>query len=284
MTISPLHHRLSNARDALSAAFPARAIVVHYGGVLHNTMMWVGMALLFGALAAFSVYASLPDIIHDLGMNGAAEAEVDPTANVEGACRTMKFIFIDCNATIRYRRDQASAEVTEVQQSFLFLGTSANTTVDVLRSKAHPERVTTSLATSHLGNRIFTLLLVSLILGGLSAGAVREGWASIQRRRLEGKAVQLRPVIATLLQSDEHGNVTFEARIDGKTVKAANRLREGDLPLCLPASDGQVLAVAVVGTSYLILLDDDLSVLDVSDSERAQIKAALGWPAAGLAG
>ena len=258
----------------LLAVFPRRAIVVNYAGVLGNFLIMTTCTLLFGGLTVMLMYFWVPDIVQDWKMKGSRTTELDQTATVQGACKRMKFVFIDCSAKITYQPDLASPATATVEQDFIFLGTSHATTVDVLRNGRTPARVTTSLATEHLGNRIFTLIALGAILASLALGSLWQGWLGLQRRALQGKAVLLRPVLVTLLEVDEHSNIKFEGRVDGKVVKGANRLRDGDAPLQLLSQPDRGLAAMVPATGHLILIDDDLTVLDFTDAERAQIRAA----------
>ncbi|HEY0062647.1 MAG TPA: hypothetical protein VGC21_11030 [Telluria sp.] len=255
--------------------FPRRRIHIYFAGTLDNTLTMFAMALVFGVLVLLSMGLSLPDIARDAAMKREGKSVVEEAAQIEGACRRLKFVFVDCSARISYRPDPDVDQVVTVEQSYLFLGTSYDTTVDVLRSTVRPERVTTTLATAHLGNRIFTLLLLCAILGALAWFCAREGWRCKLRLRLEGKKVALRPLIVTVRDIDRHNHVRFEATIDGVQVKDSNRLREGDSPLYLPGSDGLALAVAVPDSPLLILIDHDLTVLAFTEPERAQIRAAL---------
>ena len=83
----------------------------------------------------------------------------------------------------------------------------------------------------------------------------------------------LRPVLAAIVEADEKRNVTFEALVDGVSVRSVNRMRDTDTPLY--ASTGHALAVWVDSIRHLILLDEQLSVIELTDDERARIRAAL---------
>ncbi len=255
-------------------AFPRRRIIIYYAGTLTNSLLMLGLALLFAALALFSLGHGLPDMARDASMQRAGKSELDPTAEIDGHCRRVKWIFIDCTATISYRPDPADQSVTTFEQNFLFLGTRYDTTVDVLRSTVHPERVTTTLATAHLGNRIVTLLLVVLILGGVAGACLRAAWVGSQRRRLEGKSLALQPLLVSVTAIGQNNQVSFKATIDGRQLRASNRLRVGDAPLYV-GTQGLALAVAVPDSPYLILIDHDMTALAFTDAERAQIRMAL---------
>ncbi|SHH66966.1 hypothetical protein [Massilia sp. CF038] len=264
----------SRGTDLLDV-FPRRRIHIYFGGTVDNTLTMFAMALVFGVLVLLSMGLSLPDIARDAAMKREGKSVVEENAEIDGACRRMKFIFVDCEAKITYRPDPAVDQLATVEQSYLFLGTSYETTVDVLRSTVRPERVTTTLGTAHIGNRIFTLLVLCAVLGALSCLCARMGWRSKQRVRLEGKKMELRPLIVTVRDIDRHNNVRFESTVDGVQVKSSNRLRVGDQPLYLPGTPGLALAVAVPDSPLLILIDHDLTVLAFTEQERAQIRAAL---------
>jgi hypothetical protein len=232
------------------------------------------MIVLFGGLLTVPLITMLPDIRSDATMARAGKAEVDPNATVSGSCKRMKFIFVDCSANITYQPDPASPATATLAQSFTFVGGDYNNAVTVLRSKANPRLVTTSLAVDHLSNRMVTMIGFLLIFAALLYYSVGELRRTLQGRALAGKAKMLRPVLATLLSSDEHNNIGFTATVDGKVIKGSNRLRDGDSMFGVNLDQTTVLAVLVAGTRHLILVDSDMTVIDLSDAEREQLRVA----------
>ncbi|HEU4778097.1 MAG TPA: hypothetical protein VFS95_14875 [Telluria sp.] len=255
--------------------FPKRRIVIHYAGTQAKIWVLVAMSMGIALLAVLSLWLELPDIAKDAAMSRAGKSVVEQAARVDGQCKRMKFIFVDCDAKITYRPDPAVAHEETIEQSFMFVGTDYNTTVDVLRSTVYPDRVTTTLATEHLGNRIATMLALFLLFAGIAVAGFRDAWIGSQRRKLEGKAMVVRPLLVSITKTDEHNHVSFTATIDGREVKTSNRMREGDSPLYV-GNQGLALAVALPNSPFLILLDHDMTALAFTDLERAQIRAALG--------
>jgi len=261
--------------DSLRDAFPKRRLPILYAGGHDNVGMMSCMALFIGLLAVLLLCFILPDIVRDWGMKRAGKSEVDPTAQIDGHCKRMKFVVISCDAKITFQPDPADRELKTVEQSFMFFGTEYTTTVDVLRSTVHPERVTTTLATEHLGNRFTTLMVLCGILGGIAFAGGREAWVSYARRQLKGKSVVVQPLVVTVLNIDEHNNVKFKATVDGRDVTNSNKLRDGDWPLYLAGSTERAVAVAVPNSPYLILMDWDLTALSFTEQERSALRAAV---------
>jgi hypothetical protein len=258
---------------SLLDVFPRRRILIHYAGVATTTAFMVLFGLFMLAMALGWLYSQAPGVASDFAMSREGKAVQEPAAGVSGQCKRMKFVFIDCNAKISYQPDPASPRRETVEQDFFFVGLDYATEVAVLRSTIHPERVTTTLAIDHLTNRILTTVVfgIGFILGGLAC--IREAWTNARCRKLEGQSLMLRPQQVSVIETDEHNTVRFNATIDGKLVKHSNRMRNGDSPLYL-GNQGYALAVQVPGSPHLILIDHDMTVLGFTDPERAQIRAA----------
>ena len=261
--------------NRLLDAFPKRRLPILYAGAPDQVKMMYGVSLIVGLLAVLSLFFMLPDIVRDFGMNRAGKSVLDQTAEIDGSCKRMKFVFVSCDAKITFRPDPAVNEVKTVEQSFMFVGTDYQTTVDVLRSTIYPERVTTTLATEHLGNRFLTLTLLFGILGGIAVFGAREAWVAAGRLKLEGKSMVVQPLVVTVLNIDQYNVVKFKATIDGREIKTSNKLRDGDWPLYLAGTTELAVAVAVPGSPYLILLDWDLTALSFTEQERLALRAAV---------
>jgi hypothetical protein len=274
MTTVNLNKSVADAGERnVLLAFPNRAVVVNYAGSLNNPWLLGGLAILFATIVVFLLYWKVPNLVSDAKMSWGGKAIPEENADVSGSCKTMKFIFIDCDAKITYRPDPQAEAVTTIEQSFLFVGFSHSNSVGVLRSTSDPSLVTTTLATDHLVNRMLTLLALVAIICALAGTSAYEARNTFRRRKLEGKPALLRPVLAAIVQADEKRNVTFEALIDGVSVRSVNRMRASDTPLY--AATGHALAVWVESIRHLILLDEQLSVIELNDDERARIRAAL---------
>ncbi|NHZ60846.1 hypothetical protein [Massilia genomosp. 1] len=269
-TLSP-----ADKQQLLLKAFPARARKVNHSGV-RGKYFWKAVSSLFGAaLAAFVICFWLPDIVRDARLVWFDSVVVESEADVSGSCKIYKMVLINCDAKISYRPDPAREAVLTVAQHTSFFGFSHGTKVDVLRSTTHPERITTSIATEHLGNRIISFLLLAGLLVLLEYVACSEAWNAFRHGRLQGREVVLRPVLARVYECDEDRNVKFSADIDGVERHSVNVLRYGDAPLFLPWSQNVAIALLASGTRYMILLDEEMTVADFTDSEKALLKTLL---------
>ncbi|UOD33009.1 hypothetical protein INH39_16055 [Massilia violaceinigra] len=276
MTI-PASETLSPAdkQQLLLKTFPARARKVNHSGV-SGKYFWKAVSSLFGAvLVAFLIWFWLPDIVRDARLVWFDSVVVESEADVSGSCKIYKMVLISCDAKISYRPDPGREDVLTVEQHTSFFGFSHSTKVDVLRSTTHPERITTSIATEHLGNRIISFLLLVGLIVLLEYVACSEAWNAFRHGRLQGREVVLRPLLVRVYECDADRNVKFVAEIDGVERHSANVLRYGDAPLFLPWSQNVAVALLASGTRYMILLDEEMTVADFSESEKALLKTLL---------
>ncbi|WP_229505409.1 hypothetical protein [Massilia mucilaginosa] len=262
-------------QQLLLKTFPARARKVNYSGV-RGKYFWNAVSGLFVmAVAAFFIWFWLPDIVRDARLAWFDSVVVESEADVSGSCKISKMVFISCDAKISYRPDPARPDVLTVEQHTSFFGFSHSSHVDVLRSTTHPERITTSIAIDHLGNRIVSFLLLVGLCALCEYAVYSEAWNAFRHGRLQGREVVLRPVLVRVYQCDEDRNVKFVAEIDGVERHGANVLRYGDAPMFLPCSQNVALALLASGTRYMILLDEEMTVADFTDSEKALLKTLL---------
>lgn len=280
MTMSdsvPAPEALSPAdrQQLLLKSFPAKARKVNYSGV-RGKYVWTAVSGLFAvAMAAFCICFWLPDIVRDARLAWFDSVVVESEADVSGSCKISKMVFVSCDAKISYRPDPARADILTVEQHTSFFGFSHGSQVDVLRSTTHPERITTSIGTEHLGNRIVSFLLLAGLSVGCVYAAYSEAWNAFRHGRLQGREVVLRPVLVRIYECDEDRNVKFVAEIDGVERHSANVLRYGDAPMFLPWSQNVAIALLASGTRYMILLDEEMTVADFSDSEKVLLKTLL---------
>jgi hypothetical protein len=266
---------LSNKPDsgklgAIASAFPQRAIVIHHAGEAQKTPIYVLMCLVLAFIFYQIAHDTLPSLVSDVGMAGAGKSQLDPAASATGSCKRIKWLLIECHATISYAiSPQASYKV---EKNFSFVSADYDNTVQVLRSTRDWKQATTTLAMDQLGNRLVTAgAMFLLLLGTLGAFGWR-GWLVFQRNKLENNTWIVHPVLATIDSGESATKLTFHAEVDGMLRKGVHDQRRDDTPFALGA--GQVLALLVVETGHLILLDQCLTTLGLTDEERMRIRAA----------
>lgn len=236
-----------------------------------NAYFWSTPILL--ALAVFLFVWEGPGVLRDfqISRNPLVLEEGDVR---DGKCTTRKAVFTDCEARLVYSYDGKDYD-TEVEVMFVDFHMGDYETGIVI-SADHPELATMSLGLDMLWNRIITLSLFVLFLGGLSLGMVFLGlriWRV--KGQLRSPAV-LTPVPVELTAFDRKRgvlSVTYNDKIaSDKTGRAAyTRFKGGQEPFIVGEAGGKAVGLAVRhGTTALpVLLDDNLHRIVLTDAERA---------------
>ncbi|PYE42616.1 hypothetical protein DFI02_106191 [Rhizobium sp. PP-F2F-G20b] len=201
-----------------------------------------------------------------------------------GRCTTRKAIFTDCEARLVYSyggKDYAS----DVEIMFVDFHVGDYETGLVI-SGDHPELATMSLGLDKLWNRIITLTLFVLFLGGLGIGMIFLSLRIWRVRRQLRHPAMLVPVPVEIAAFDRKRNIlsiTYNDTIaDDKTKRSAyTRMRNGEEPLIVGASGTKAVALAVRhgNTALPVLLDDRLKRIELTDAERAEALLPFERPA-----
>ncbi|MBB4234657.1 hypothetical protein GGD57_001213 [Rhizobium esperanzae] len=142
-------------------------------------------------------------------------------------------------------------------------------------SADHPELATISLGLDMLWNRIITLTLFVLVLGGTSLGTI---FLAIRIWRVKGqlrRPARLIPVPVEIGAFDRKRGVlsiTYNDKIAAdKTGRSAyTRMKSGQEPLIVGEANGKAIGLAVRhgNTALPVLLDDRLQRVELTDAER----------------
>jgi hypothetical protein len=190
-----------------------------------------------------------------------------------GRCTTRKAIFTDCEARLVYTYDGHDYD-TEVEVMFVDFHLGDYETGLVI-SADHPQLATMSLALDKLWNRIITLAVLTVSLGGLGVGMIFltvRIW--LVKSQLRQPAV-LVPVPVEITAFDRRRGVysiTYNDRIaSDKTGRSSyTRMKHGEEPLIIGSADGKShgLAVRHGKTALPVLLDHRLQRVSLTDDER----------------
>lgn len=191
-----------------------------------------------------------------------------------GRCKTRKAIFTDCEARLVYSHGGRNY-ATDVEVMFVDLHFGDYETGLVI-SADHPELATLTLALDKLWNRIITLTVFVLLLGGMGLAMVFLAlriWRVSRQLRQPAKLTVVPVEITAFDRKSNILSVTYNDKIaEDRTGRSAyTRMRSGEEPLVVGEANGKAVGLAVRhgDTALPVLLDDRLRRIDLSDDERA---------------
>ncbi|WP_146126893.1 hypothetical protein [Labrys okinawensis] len=251
-------------------AFPTRPLQANRIGISSLTGWFV---ILVGfAIAGGVAWWQAADLWRDYKISRNYEIADDARIS-NGECKTRKFIFTDCSATI-IAPDGAR---TRVEMMFVDMHTGDYET-GVVRSREDARLLTLELGVEKISDRILIFLA---FVGGFAALGIA-GFAMLLKasrlKRAVAEPVVMRPVVAKVLTQARtwlNQTIKYEYSLDGKTRKATSVLKKKETPFFLDTEERQVLAVVPQTTSTPILLDAGLEMLDLTDQERTAVRAAV---------
>lgn len=225
------------------------------------------------ALAVFLIIWEAPGVLRDFQISQNPVFLEDGDVR-DGRCTTRRVIFTDCEARLVYSYNGRKYD-TEVEVMFVDFHMGDYET-GLAISGDHPELATITLGLDKLWNRIITLSLFSLLLGGMSLGML---FLALRIWRVKGqlrRPAHLKPVPVEITAFDRKRNVlsiTYNDKLaSDKTGRSAyTRMRQGEEPLIVGEANGKAVGLAVRHgkTALPVLLDDRLQRVALSDEERA---------------
>ena len=190
-----------------------------------------------------------------------------------GRCTTRKAIFTDCEARLVYTHN-GHDYATEVEVMFVDFHMGDYETSLVI-SADHPELATISLGLDKLWNRIITLAVLTVLLGGMGVGMI---FLTLRIWRVKGQLRHpafLVPAPVEITAFDRRRNVlssTYNDKIAGdKTGRSSyTRMKSGEEPLIVGSLNGKPVGLAVRHgkTALPVLLDNHLQRVSLTDDER----------------
>ncbi|CAN5723392.1 hypothetical protein BH11PSE3_BH11PSE3_42140 [soil metagenome] len=232
---------------------------------------WATPVLL--AITGFLFVSEAPGVIRDFQISQNPLVLEDGDVQ-NGRCRTRKAIFTDCEARLVYKFRGKSYD-TEVEVMFVDFHTG-NYETGLVISADHPELATMSLGLDKLWNRIITLTVFVVLLGGMSLAML---FMALRIWRVKGRLrnpAVLTPVPVEITAFDRKRNilsVTYNDKIAGdKTGRSAyTRMKMGEEPLIVGQANGKPVGLAVRhgDTALPVLLDSRLLRIELTDGERS---------------
>lgn len=267
-----------------SLALPSRPLSLARNVIsTPNAYFWSTPIIL--ALAVFLFVSEAPGVIRDFQISQNPLVLEDGDVQ-NGKCTTRKAVFTDCEARLVYSYGGRNYD-TEVEVMFVDFH-SGDYETGLVISADHPELATMSLGLDMLWNRIITLTLFVVLLGGMSLGMIFLG---IRIWRVKGqlrRPARLIPVPVEISAFDRKRGVlsiTYNDKIAAdKTGRSAyTRMKSGQEPLIVGEANGKAIGMAVRhgNTALPVLLDDRLQRVELTDAERAAALAPLAHQQAG---
>ncbi|MFZ6770654.1 hypothetical protein ACO0LM_26660 [Undibacterium sp. Di26W] len=257
---------------SIASAFPKRRMSILATGK-QGLMTSICLGLLFVALTTVIAYFMVPDLVYDYKVS--KDPVIDTQSEIHGSCKTRKFIFVDCDVKIRYLATPKDSTVKEIEHSFWFISFSPSMKTEVLRYRKNMSMITTSIATEHITNRFFMILVFGLLFGGLAVSSFLVAWQDYKLRSMIRHKLVLKPILVGVTKIENERNITFETHIGGVKKEHSNFMRKNERPLFLSEPHAVALAVGIPETDHLILLDEQLTVLDFTEMEKTEIRKAI---------
>ncbi|WP_458387110.1 hypothetical protein [Rhizobium pisi] len=231
------------------------------------------------ALALFLFVSQTPGVIRDFQIS--RNPLVLENGDVQnGRCTTRKAIFTDCEARLVYRYGGRDYD-TEVEVMFVDFHTGDYETGLVI-SADHPELATISLGLDMLWNRIITLAVFVVLLGGMSLGTIFLGLRIWRVKGQLRRPAVLTPVPVEVSAFDRKRgilSITYNDKIAAdKTGRSAyTRMKKGEEPLIVGQANGKAIGLAVRhgNTALPVLLDARLQRVELTEDERSAALAPM---------
>ncbi len=224
------------------------------------------------ALAAFLLFWEGPGVYRDF-LISQNPVVVDDGEIEDGQCTTRKAILTDCKARLVYNVNGQSYD-TKVDVMFVDFHVGDYETALVI-SADHPELATISLGLDKLWNRIITLALFTVALGGMGIAMIFFALRILRVKSQLRRPALLKPVPVEITAFDRKSgvlSVTYNDKVaPDKTGRSAyTRMTHGAEPLIVGEAHGKLLGLAVRhgNTALPILLDDRLQRVALTEDER----------------
>lgn len=256
---------------------PARPLTLKRGVISTPGAYYFSTPILL-AIAIFMVVTEGPGILRDYKIS--QNPLVVENGNINGTCNTRKAVFTTCEVDLTYDHGDQRYE-KNVEVMFVDFHSGGYETGIVI-SADDPELATISLGLDMLWNRIITLAVFAVLLGG---GGLAMIFLVLRILRVRGQLRHPAPLTVIpveIMGIDKRRNrvsVTYADRLSERKTKrvAFTRFEEGQEPIIIGDAGKNAVALAVWhgNTSLPVLLDDRLERIEMSEQERADALAPL---------
>lgn len=262
MTASP-------ATPDLSRALPDRPIGVRPPRTVGPLSAAGLFVLLFGLLAG-ALWWLGPDLARDWRIGGEV-VRAEGVRTDQARCRSRLLLITVCDVAFVDERAAGSARQT---LWYFFIDTVGREPIALLVPKADPGAITTNLGLDKFYHRLVALALVVGLLVFcivLSIGVVRQGMVTrAALTALDGK--RLTPVVVALegkiTIAHKRRRWTYLYDAGGRQERAFVELASSNEPLFVTPDGKRALALSGPDGGVPLLLDQQLSALDLTEAEK----------------
>lgn len=272
----------NDALRQISAALPSRPLRVRPPAMVGVSSTAAVFAMLFGLIAAVLWWLG-PDLLADWRI-GRDVVEARQATLGEAGCRRRILIFTVCDVTFT-EAGSAGTGAGSRRLAYVFIGAAGSEPITLLRERsavdARPEAITTNLGLARFHQRLLTLALIVGFLALCVAGSAQMMLAGARARRsLLGLSGQKLSALIVRMESgipvatrQRRWSYAYEDG-SGETQRASVELPTRLGPLFVTADRKRALALQGPGGGVPLLLDAQLSALDLSDAEKEAFFAA----------
>lgn len=247
-------------------------------GVISTPLAYYFSTPILLAIAVFMVVAEGPGILRDYKIS--KNPLVIENGDINGSCKTRKAVFTTCEVDLAYEHGGQRYE-KDVEIMFVDFH-SGDYETGLVISADKPDLATISLGLDMLWNRIITLTVFAVLLGGGSLVMIFLALRILRvRGQLKHPAV-LTPVPVEITAVDNKRNrlaITYADRVSERKTKrvAFTRFEAGQEPIIVGDAGSNAVALAVWhgDTSLPVLLDDRLERIEMTEQERAEALAPI---------
>ncbi|MCD1262784.1 hypothetical protein B5M44_08450 [Shinella sumterensis] len=255
---------------------PARPLAIKRGTISTPFVYYFSIPILL-AIAVFMMMSEAPGILRDYTIS---QNPVFVDGMIDGSCKTRKAVFTTCEVDLSYEQGGQRYD-KDVEIMFVDIH-SGDYETGLVVSGDHPELATITLGLDMLWNRIITLSVFTVLLGG---GGLVMIFMLLRFWRVSGQLskpapLTVVPVEITGMDTKRNRlNVTYADRVSERKTKrvAFTRFERGQEPIIVGDAGSNLVALAVWhgNTSLPVLLDDRLERIEMTEQERAAALAPL---------
>lgn len=256
---------------------PSRPLTLKRGAISVPAAYYFSVPVLVAILVVMLV-AEGPGIMRDYRIS-KDPVEIE-NGDISGSCKTRKAIFTTCKANLSYTHEGMSYK-KDVEVMFVDLHSGDYETGLVISAK-NPDLATISLGLDMLWNRIITLGVFVALLGFGSLAMLFTLIRVLRVRLGLRRPAPLTAIPVALTAVAEKRSrlfVTFSDTVREPKTKRQSfaYLERGRIPVVIDHTGKHDVALAVLqGNSPLpVLLDDQLTQIEMTDAERAEALASL---------
>jgi len=254
-------------------AFPARPVRVLRSPVL-SPLATVLLAVLLLGIGGVFLWGEGPGLMKDWKISQAPLIIRD--AEITGGRCTTRLVLVNCEAKLSYKVAGVSYRS---EPSLMFLSFEGYDSARAVRSATDPALATLNIALDQLWNRTITLICLSALFAGFAVFALMlfpraRRWQRLVNERASVSVVPMIVEITNSTRNFKRNTYSFSYNDGGQKRRAQGALGK-DRPFVVGFKGKHPLALALLAAhGDPLLLDEQLTVIEITDVERDALRAA----------